>query len=81
MKKSIAIALSLILIIAVTGCTDAKSRSKGVYMLLDTSGTYALELTKAPIDIKLPAGRSSTRRHPGSGKDRYRQLRRKRYRC
>ena len=47
MKKSIAIALSLILIIAVTGCTDAKSRSKGVYMLLDTSGTYALELTKA----------------------------------
>jgi len=47
MKKSIAIALSLILIIAVTGCTDSKSRSKGVYMLLDTSGTYALELTKA----------------------------------
>jgi len=47
MKKSIAIALSLIFIIAVTGCTDSKSRSKGVYMLLDTSGTYALELTKA----------------------------------
>lgn len=47
MKKTIAIALSLILIIAATGCSDSKSRSKGVYMLLDTSGTYALELKKA----------------------------------
>jgi hypothetical protein len=47
MKKTIAIALSFILIIAVTGCSDTNSRSKGVYMLLDTSGTYALELNKA----------------------------------
>jgi hypothetical protein len=47
MKKTIAIALSLILMIAITGCSDSKSRSKGVYMLLDTSGTYALELKKA----------------------------------
>lgn len=47
MKKAIALALSLILIIAITGCSDSKSRSKGVYMLLDTSGTYALELKKA----------------------------------
>jgi hypothetical protein len=47
MKKIIAIALSFILIIAITGCSDSKSRSKGVYMLLDTSGTYALELNKA----------------------------------
>ena len=47
MKKTIALALSLILIIAITGCSDSKSRSKGVYMLLDTSGTYALELKKA----------------------------------
>jgi hypothetical protein len=47
MKKTIAIALCLIFIIAVAGCSDSKSRSKGVYMLLDTSGTYALELKKA----------------------------------
>ena len=47
MKKTIALALSLILIMAITGCSDSKSRSKGVYMLLDTSGTYALELKKA----------------------------------
>jgi hypothetical protein len=47
MKKTITIALILCLFIAITGCSDAKSRSKGVYMLLDTSGTYALELNKA----------------------------------
>ena len=47
MKKTIAIALSIILILALIGCADSKSRSKGVYMLLDTSGTYALELKKA----------------------------------
>ena len=47
MKKTIRIALCLILIFAVAGCSDSKSRSKGVYMLLDTSGTYALELKKA----------------------------------
>ena len=47
MKKTIAIALCLIFIITVAGCSDSKSRSKGVYMLLDTSGTYALELKKA----------------------------------
>ena len=47
MKKTIAIVFSLVLIIAIAGCSDSKSRSKGVYMLLDTSGTYALELNKA----------------------------------
>ena len=47
MKKTIASALILCLFIAITGCSDSKGRSKGVYMLLDTSGTYALELKKA----------------------------------
>ena len=47
MKKAIAIALSFIFILAIAGCSDSKGRSKGVYMLLDTSGTYALELNKA----------------------------------
>jgi hypothetical protein len=45
MKKVIAIAIMFGLL--VSGCPDSKSRSKGVYMLLDTSGTYALELKKA----------------------------------
>ena len=47
MKKTLAMVLSLILILSISGCSDSKSRSKGVYMLLDTSGTYALELKKA----------------------------------
>ena len=46
MKKIIAIAI-ITLAISFMGCSDPKSHTKGVYMLLDTSGTYALELKKA----------------------------------
>ena len=56
MKKIIAIALSLVLMIVISGCSDSKSRSKGVYMLLDTSGTYALELHKAQSIINYLLG-------------------------
>jgi hypothetical protein len=35
------------LFIFMVGCTQQASHSKGVYMLLDTSGTYAVELNKA----------------------------------
>jgi hypothetical protein len=45
MKKLFALAVVICLLIA--GCTDSKSRFTGVYMLLDTSGTYAVELKKA----------------------------------
>lgn len=45
MKK--AIILAACALIFAGGCTDSKSHSRGVYMLLDTSGTYALELKKA----------------------------------
>jgi hypothetical protein len=45
MKKQLALALIFGLLIA--SCTDTKSHSTGVYMLLDTSGTYAVELKKA----------------------------------
>ena len=45
MKKFFA--LAIVLGILIVGCTDTKSRSTGVYMLLDTSGTYAVELKKA----------------------------------
>ena len=45
MKKLFAFTIVFCMLIA--GCTDTKSRSTGVYMLLDTSGTYAVELTKA----------------------------------
>ena len=45
MKRIIVFILMLGLLIA--GCGDSKSHTKGVYMLLDTSGTYAKELKKA----------------------------------
>jgi hypothetical protein len=45
MKKIFVLILVLGLLVA--GCGDRKSHSKGIYMLLDTSGTYALELKKA----------------------------------
>ena len=45
MKKTVVFIIAFAVIL--TGCADTKNRSKGVYMLLDTSGTYALELKKA----------------------------------
>ncbi len=46
MKRFIVITI-ITLAVFMVGCSDPKSHSKGVYMLLDTSGTYALELKKA----------------------------------
>lgn len=39
-----------------SGCTQASGRATGVYMLLDTSGTYAKELNKANTIIKYLLG-------------------------
>jgi len=39
-----------------TGCSQRANRSKGVYMLLDTSGTYAVELNKAKAIINYLLG-------------------------
>ena len=39
------------LIILMSGCSQQSNRAKGVYMLLDTSGTYAMELKKARLII------------------------------
>jgi len=41
--------LIALLILLTTGCTQQPNRAKGVYMLLDTSGTYAVELKKAQL--------------------------------
>ena len=47
----------LVLITAVlAGCVDKKSRAKGVYMLIDTSGTYTEELDKAQAIINYLLG-------------------------
>ncbi|MEJ2726299.1 MAG: VWA domain-containing protein [Deltaproteobacteria bacterium] len=37
----------MFLVVTVGGCADTTSHSKGVYMLLDSSGTYSKELTGA----------------------------------
>ena len=39
--------LVLVPVIALAGCGDSKPRTHGIYMLLDTSGTYTRELDKA----------------------------------
>jgi hypothetical protein len=38
------------------GCADSKGRSKGIYMLLDTSGTYSTELKGAQAIINYLLG-------------------------
>ena len=43
-------------LIFLTGCSQQADRSKGVYMLLDTSGTYAVELKKARLIINYLLG-------------------------
>ena len=54
MKKLIAFIIILGILIA--GCTDTKKHTKGVYMLLDTSGKYAMELEKAQSIINYLLG-------------------------
>lgn len=46
----------LILLTGLTGCSQTSNRAKGVYMLLDTSGTYAVELKKARLIINYLLG-------------------------
>jgi len=54
MKRRILIVLAALIVM--TGCTDTKKHSRGVYMLLDTSGTYAVELRKAQSIINYLLG-------------------------
>ena len=55
MKKYILL-LAIALILITMGCSDTANRSRGIYMLLDTSGTYALELKKAQAIINYLLG-------------------------
>lgn len=49
-------ALIVFAILMVTGCSQNTTRAKGVYLLLDTSGTYAVELDKAKAIINYLLG-------------------------
>ncbi|HAY38884.1 MAG TPA: hypothetical protein DCY53_05785 [Desulfobacteraceae bacterium] len=44
------------ILILLTGCSQQSKHTKGVYMLLDTSGTYAVELNKARLIINYLLG-------------------------
>jgi hypothetical protein len=55
-RLSIVIAALFALVLAVTGCTQKVDHSKGVYMLVDTSGTYTEELNKARAIINYLLG-------------------------
>ena len=52
----ITISLMFILTFGNSACTQKASNTKGVYMLLDTSGTYTLELDKANAIISYLLG-------------------------
>jgi hypothetical protein len=39
--------VALVAMLALAGCTDKRSHARAVYLLVDTSGTYAKELDKA----------------------------------
>ncbi len=57
--RTLPVILVLIVLLTVTlgiGCSQEGSRAKGVYMLLDTSGTYAVELKKAKAIINYLLG-------------------------
>ncbi len=46
-RDAIVVVVLLIGVLLLAGCTDTTTHSRGVYMLLDTSGTYKNELDKA----------------------------------
>jgi len=47
MKRPAILALALAAALGSASCSDTGPRNSGVYLLLDTSGTYAMELDKA----------------------------------
>ena len=47
MKRRIAVSLLFFTGIALWGCSDTQTHTRGVYVLLDTSGTYKDELKRA----------------------------------
>ncbi len=51
------VALAGIVCLAIAGCSEPKPTGKGVYMLLDTSGTYTREIEKAQQIINVVLSR------------------------
>lgn len=56
-KKRLLVLLGiLVLTLSAAGCADTESRAKGVYLLMDTSGTYKQELNKAKAIVNYLLG-------------------------
>jgi hypothetical protein len=56
MRKIRIISMLVLAVMVLAGCVDKKSRATGVYMLMDTSGTYTEELNKAQAIINYLLG-------------------------
>jgi len=48
--------IALLLVVGLTACSDPRSHTQAVYMLVDTSGTYAQEAGKAQVIINYLLG-------------------------
>ena len=56
MKKCFSSVIAIIIFLSLGSCADTTSRSTGVYMLLDSSGTYTQELKQAQAIINYLLG-------------------------
>src|SRR5712664_4114808 len=56
MLKRLILASVALLVTAVAGCGDSRNNAHGVYMLVDTSGTYTQEVGKAQVIINYLLG-------------------------
>jgi uncharacterized protein with von Willebrand factor type A (vWA) domain len=56
MLKRLILASAALLVAAVSGCGDSRNNAHAVYMLIDTSGTYAQESGKAQLIINYLLG-------------------------
>ncbi|MEE9523368.1 MAG: hypothetical protein V3V59_01295 [Thermodesulfovibrionales bacterium] len=54
--KKITTIFFIVTLLFINSCVDTKSRAKGVFMLVDTSGTYTAELKKAQAIINYLLG-------------------------
>jgi hypothetical protein len=55
-KRSLWAAAAAALVLAAAGCTDPRSHVQAVYVLVDTSGTYAAEAGKAQLIVNYLLG-------------------------
>ena len=70
-----------VLLLALSGCGEPEKRNVGVYMLLDTSGTYTDEIGKAQQIINFTLSQLNPGDSLCGGTNRHGQLQREGYRC